>query len=110
MLRVISRTLENNGYSTTKAQNGEIALSLIEGRNFDLIITDEHLPGNIKGHDIAEYVKENIPKTPIILMSGNTTAMSLEAFDASAFTVSIMKPVASDKLLQILETILRGSG
>ena len=41
---VVAFTLENAGHVVTQAINGQDALTYLDGRDIDLIITDLHMP------------------------------------------------------------------
>lgn len=61
--------LEDLGYDILDAGSGEEGLEVIKDREPDLILTDIHMPG-ISGIDILNYVKDNYPDTPVIIISG----------------------------------------
>jgi CheY-like chemotaxis protein len=57
-------------YLLTGVNNGNAAIERMERQIFDLVISDENLPG-IKGHEIAEWMRRNrrYGRVPLILMS-----------------------------------------
>lgn len=57
------------GYDITPEQDPQKALSLIREFQFDLVVTDQRMPG-ISGKDFLRELKKVQPKTPIIMVSG----------------------------------------
>jgi len=71
---VLQDALQNDGHTTTVAQDGDEALAILRERRFDLLILDVMLPGP-SGLEILRSVREHDRKTPILLL----TARSSEA-------------------------------
>ncbi|MFI5165233.1 MAG: PAS domain-containing protein [Thermoanaerobaculales bacterium] len=63
--------LTSLGYDVAAVGSGEEAKKLIEGRPFDLLLTDLMLPG-IMGPQVARELGERWPALKVILMSGYT--------------------------------------
>jgi CheY-like chemotaxis protein len=62
--------LEDMGYVVTEASSGTEALALFkDGSAFDLLITDQAMPGMV-GTQLIEKTRELVPNLPIILASG----------------------------------------
>ncbi len=55
-------------YAVTAAANGLEATQLLSSRSFDLIITDERMPG-MNGLELIRWVRERTPETPIIVLT-----------------------------------------
>jgi CheY-like chemotaxis protein len=80
------------------ANNGELALSLIEENRYDLILTDIGLP-DMKGYEIANHIRSHtnpdISKTPIIAVTGHSHPLDYYGGITELFlkplTISIMK-------------------
>ena len=68
--------LEEAGYATTSASNGEDAIGLLESKSHDFraLITDVNLPGKITGWDIAHRARELSPLLPVVYMTGGAAA------------------------------------
>jgi DNA-binding NtrC family response regulator len=52
----------------TRAFNASEALSLVSGNDYDLIVTDNILPGT-NGIDMIDEIKEQYPETKIVMMT-----------------------------------------
>jgi len=57
------------GYDVTSEMDPQKALSLINEFQFDLVVTDQRMPG-ISGKDFLRELKKVQPETPIIMVSG----------------------------------------
>ncbi len=68
LLELLLINLEAQGYACSSANNGKLALELIEKKNPDLIILDVMLP-QINGFEVAEKVQVSHPKIPILFLS-----------------------------------------
>ena len=98
MRKSLGMLLRKEGFHVEEAENGEQAISYFEKDPYDLVITDMKMsPGT--GLDVLCYVKEQHPKTAVIIMTGYATVdsvvltMKLGAFDY------IMKPFSNEEIL-----------
>ena len=68
--RNIARFLKFSGYEVYEAEDGEAALSLLSRMQFDVVISDLILPGEISGIDILDALKTIPRKIDGILVTG----------------------------------------
>lgn len=89
-----------------QAMDGKEARALLAVREFDLIITDLHMPF-YTGLDIITYVRDEIKKmTPIIVLSGEGLEnVVLQAFQAGANDF-ITKPFSVKNLVIKIKNLL----
>ncbi len=66
---VIQEQLRSDGHHVDAAGNGEEALQLMRESSYDLLVTDQAMPG-MSGEELAPAVKEVSPKTAVILLTG----------------------------------------
>ncbi len=91
------KVLVRDGYEVTIAESGEIGLSLIEHRHFDIILLDLMMP-SLSGFDVLALVKALHPDTIIIVISGYATfENSVEVMKRGAFDF-IPKPFSPEQL------------
>ncbi|HOG18835.1 MAG TPA: response regulator [Salinivirgaceae bacterium] len=105
---LVSFTLENAGHEVTKAVDGDDALKYLDGRKYDLIITDLHMP-NLNGIELIKKVRaiEEYKFIPILFLTTESqTAKKMEARDAGA-TGWIVKPFVPEKLLEAIKKVVR---
>ena len=106
---LISAILEEKGYKTEICDSGEKALKMMEDIEFNLVLLDLNLPG-LNGIEVSEKIKTNSPNTPIIFITGLTTAeaMSLENECKTKDDMELMyKPIDNAKLYANIDTLIK---
>jgi DNA-binding response OmpR family regulator len=68
--RNLAAFLRLTGYNVCEAEDGEIALSLLTSTDFDVVISDLNLPGNLSGIDILNALKSLPHQVDGILITG----------------------------------------
>ena len=99
--------LEEFGYKVSCAFDGNEALEMFcqAGNRFDLVVTDESMPG-MCGIELAQKIYENSPETPVILCSGHLLTMQEEGMDATNITAVLAKTSVCVELPAMIEKIL----
>jgi two-component system OmpR family response regulator len=96
-LETIVKHLKNHDLDVSTVDHGEAALQLIDSRDFDVVILDEHLP-DVAGIEILNALKKKKPLTEVIILTGEASVeSSAQAMQLGAFDY-IMKPVPLDEL------------
>lgn len=99
------RILKPKGYDVDTALSAEKALSKIEKKRYDIVITDLKMPG-INGLELLNIVKETYEGVDVIMVTGYASvdtavqAMKLGAFDY------IPKPFTPDELRGVVARAL----
>ena len=101
--------LDDVGYSVTCAFDGEAALQLFQERfgGFDLVITDESMPG-MSGIVLAQKIFSVSPSTPVILCSGHLLTMQEEGIDKTNISTVLAKTDICTKLPKVIGKIFVG--
>lgn len=73
--------------------------------NFDLIITDETMPG-LSGMHLSEHLRKIRPDIPIILCTGYSEHANPEVAEAAGLSAFFYKPLKMDDLLLKIQEIL----
>jgi DNA-binding NtrC family response regulator len=103
--RSLSIGLEEMGYKTFEAANGEIALSLIEKEVFDVVLTDLIME-NMDGISLLRRIREISPSSEVLLMSAHgTISKAVEAIHEGAYDF-IVKPFSMNHLEMVLKKLL----
>jgi signal transduction histidine kinase len=66
---LLSEYLKNDCHTVVTVNSGTEALQCFAQERFDLVITDQAMPG-ITGEQLAMQIKTHFPNTPIILLTG----------------------------------------
>ena len=89
--------LDKIGCSVEVFQNPKEAMSRIEEKEFNIVVTDIRMD-EIDGMQVLEYVRGRYPKTKIIMISGYAKMdVAREAMEKGAFDI-IAKPFKPDDL------------
>lgn len=97
--------LEANGYNSKGAENGKIALNILEDEIFDLIITDYRMQ-EMDGMHFLKAIQKQFPSLKVIMITGyGSIEHAVEAMQSGAINY-ISKPIKPQKLLQIIEKTL----
>jgi len=107
MVMSVKSTLEMNGFSVITASDGVQALGKLKsGIKPDLIITDVNMP-NMDGLELIRSVK-TLPGfrfTPILTLTTESQAAKRDQAKQLGATGWLVKPVAAEKLLQVVEQV-----
>lgn len=109
LAEIIRRGLEEHGYKTEIAYDGEMGLKLATASTFELIISDLVLPG-MNGYDVCRKVRIKDKNTPILMLTAlGTTDDKVEGFEAGADDY-IVKPFEFRELLARVKALLKRAG
>lgn len=98
ILKAIQRTLRNEDYDIFTAPGGEEGLKLLEMREFDLVMSDQHMPG-MDGVTFLQKVKAEQPQTLTIMLTGaKEIQVAMQAINDAGVYKFIMKPWEDDDL------------
>ena len=106
LMRMLSSSLAERGYSVVAAGNGEEALARIEEREFDVIVTDVVMPG-LGGLELLDQARALNPQAAVILMTGYATIDSAVAALRGGACDYLEKPFEPDDLSARVERLLR---
>ncbi|MSO65420.1 MAG: response regulator, partial [Alphaproteobacteria bacterium] len=99
IVRMGQKVLARLGYTVVGATVSEEALAALRAtpHDFDLLITDQTMPGRTGDALIAE-VRRVRPDLPIILSTGYSQAVGPDEAKRLGVTLFLMKPLESDEL------------
>jgi signal transduction histidine kinase len=98
---VITKLLSLHGHTVQQADSGRKALEQVETAPPDIVFTDYGMPG-MNGAELARRLREDAPKLPIVLISGDT-----ETSDAFPFVNAVVdKPFKLDELEVIIQDLV----
>jgi len=101
----MSKLLKKNNYDVSTASGLKKATDLLDNLIPDIILLDLKLPDG-SGLDFLKTVKEKIPETMVLMLSGyGTISSAVEAIKNGALNF-LTKPIDPDYLLITLEQII----
>lgn len=108
VLEFISTLLNMNGYSVFSCKSAIDALSLLQQKKVDVIITDIMMP-EISGLDLLERIRSQYEDIPVILMTAYAELnIAIEAIRMGAYDF-INKPFTTELALHSVERAVRYS-
>jgi len=84
--------LQKAGYVVLTATSGKEALRVTDSHSVDLILSDQLMPG-MSGTELAQQVKAQFPRLPVVLISG-INEIPAGAQVADAFLSKVEGPAA----------------
>jgi putative two-component system response regulator len=90
------------GYEVVSASSGEEALELLRSQQFDLLLTDQAMPG-LSGIELAELTARIHPDVPIVLLTGHTDVELAKASLQRGASDFVTKPVNIRELPIVIE-------
>ena len=104
----LATVLDRHGFSIRTAASAEEVLEDHELEGLDAMITDLRMPG-LDGLELLRHVRKAEPNLPVIVLTGHGTVPSaVECMRAGAVEY-LLKPVAPEEMILVLERVLEGS-
>jgi len=98
----LSTILQQEGYSTDTAKNGQEAIEKSKTKYFNLTLLDIKLP-DMEGTKLLTLMHEDLPKMVKIMVTGYPSLENaVEALNLGA-DAYVMKPIKPDKLLALIK-------
>ncbi|MEQ5840285.1 two-component system response regulator [Paraburkholderia acidicola] len=106
MREILSATLTTAGYEVTLAADGNEGLENALAIRFDLVLTDQHMPGKT-GLDLITALRGNpaYRATPILLLTTESGEPFKAAARAAGATGWIEKPLDPDLLTELVAAL-----
>lgn len=93
--------IEDAGYLACPAENYDQAIDMLDS-SINLALLDIHLPGK-SGLEILDYIKENHPVCPVVMISGDTDKETTLAALRRGAVEYLDKPMQPEKLLNAVK-------
>jgi two-component system, cell cycle sensor histidine kinase and response regulator CckA len=107
VLQMTARVLRDGGYEVLEAENGRVALELIEERSkpLDLLVTDVAMP-QIDGIELAARLRRARPHLPVVFTSGHVGDETLHSGLLGPESAFLLKPFPPDALIACARSLL----
>jgi two-component system response regulator HydG len=97
MLEVLKRSVNHLGLHVYTASNVQDAISVLQTKDVDLLITDLQMP-IINGIELIKYSRAELPKVPVLVITGYPSISgAVEVMKAGAIEY-LTKPFTTDEL------------
>ena len=103
---LIAEYLRADGHVVEVACDGNDALEKFHPDRFDLVVTDQSMPG-LSGEQLARAINERAPGTPVILLTGFGDEMQALGTLPEGICLIVSKPVSAADLRR---AVLKASG
>jgi DNA-binding response OmpR family regulator len=90
--------LEEKGYRLTTANNGSLAIDLVDEKHFDLVFLDENMPG-LTGLETLVQIKNKHQNLPIVMITKSEEESIMEEAIGSKISDYLIKPVNPNQIL-----------
>lgn len=103
VLRALRRLLlgARPGWEIDMTESGDAALGLVEGRTYDVVVTDLHMPV-VDGAALLERLKSEQPSVMRVIHSSHVESLGPERSQELAHAV-VVKPGRPDELVIVVE-------
>jgi putative two-component system response regulator len=106
---LVVEILESAGHEVTSAESAEVALTLLEVAEFDLVVSDVIMPG-LSGLELLEAVRARRASLPVVLVTGAGTYDTLSQALTRGAAGLVTKPFAhSDLQSAVADALERAS-
>ena len=106
--KVIGLTLEKAGFYLKKAENGIVAMEILEKNLFnpDIILLDIRMP-KVSGIEVLAKIRKQFPLIPVIMLTALTDLeIAVDTMKKGAFDY-LVKPVRKIQLIETINKALR---
>lgn len=105
--QVVRADLSQRGYAVDEAAGGRSALEKARQTQFDLIVTDQNMPG-MDGLTLVKALRElpGYEKTPVLVLTTETSNEMKAAFRSAGATGWMSKPYAPERMTPALAKML----
>jgi len=102
---VLSSELVSEGYQVESASDGDEAISIVQSKQFDLVLLDIKMP-KVDGFEVLKFIKKSYPQLKVIMLTAFAdlkNAIESKKLGAEDF---ISKPYDLVDLLTTIERVL----
>jgi PAS domain S-box-containing protein len=102
---MLARMLERLGCEVGLAPTGEVAVALLAGDRFDVVISDLSLGPGINGWDLADHVRRSRLGARFVLASGWSASIGADEATTRGVDGLLAKPYRMDEIRQVMERL-----
>ena len=103
--QMIARLLRRNGIACEQAASLEEAVPRIDAEHFDILITDQNMPGGT-GAELLTFVNMKSPQTATIMVSGEPDPILADLTHRLGGVAFLSKPFDEEELMSLVRSLL----
>lgn len=104
--------LQQSGFITDTAENGEIAIDLLNRNHYDIVLMDIKMP-ELDGYETTKYIRTQLqpPKSlvPIIAITADVTKADIDTYKNTGMNDYVLKPFNQTDLLNKIFYLVKES-
>lgn len=100
-LRVAARLLKSIGHTGALANNGQMALDLLDRQSFDVVLLDLRMPV-LDGLETLTRLRQRTKQLPVVLISGDDLGVDWTYYRQAGADDYLLKPLGLDALTRVL--------
>lgn len=106
---VCQRTLTLQGFDVDLAPSGTIAITMVDNKGYDIIVSDIRTPG-MNGIQFYHYLTERYPERAgrVIFTTGDVMSKEVAEFLEELRTPWLAKPFTPSDLISVVDRVLGG--
>jgi DNA-binding response OmpR family regulator len=104
--RVNTEVLTYSGYHVDAAADGAAAWDALQLNNYDLLVTDNHMP-KVTGVELLQRILAANMTLPVIMATGAVPEEEFTRFPWLQPNLTLIKPYSFDELLAAVKEVLR---
>jgi len=112
MRRIVKNLLRDLGFTNiSEADDGSTALPMLQGGDFDFVVTDWNMPG-MQGIDLLKAIRadSNLAHLPVLLITAEAKKEQIVAAAQAGVNGYIVKPFTAGTLKTKLEKVFERLG
>ena len=99
---LLEKILAKEGYNILQAQDGKMALDIVNSQKVDIVVSDMNMPG-MDGLELLKYIKKNRPEIGVVMMTGEGDEYTVKDALLAGADEYIAKPFESFEIKMIVE-------
>ena len=106
---LLSELLSSKGFDVSMAKDGQDSLDQMNSDDFDLVITDIHMP-RLDGIEMLRLMEKAGRKEKVIIMTGDLSDGRLETIEMPRVVSRLQKPFRLDYFLNLVNEAVSRDG
>jgi CheY-like chemotaxis protein len=103
--RMCAIWLARGGFQVDEADNGQVGLEATQKNLYDLVVTDNNMPG-LSGLQMVARMRAARRDIPVVMASGTITAADLGQHTSLKISAAVPKPYSAEQMVGTIRQIL----